>query len=131
MNKSQLRVSHLSDNRQIANALNGAMRKIDAIDLSADQNTVTIDRATDVTGSLNVSGHYSVATVQVVGARITGWTAATGTPARGAFAAAAAGTASAAYVQAELQGALNRIAALEARLIAYDADLRTHGLIGT
>jgi hypothetical protein len=30
-----------------------------------------------------------------------------------------------------LQGALNRIAALEARLVAYDADLRTTGLIGT
>ena len=81
--------------------------------------------------SLNTGNAYKVNAVQVVAARVTGWTAATGTPARGAFAAAAAGTASVGYVQAELQGALNRIAALEARLAAYDADLRTHGLIGT
>ena len=66
---------------------------------------------------------------QVVGARQTGWTAATGTPLRGAFAAAAAGTASAAYVQSEAQSDKTRIAALEARLIALEADLRTHGLI--
>lgn len=124
------RVSHLSDARQIAAHVNKALRKTDALDLSSDQLTVTLDRDGDVTGSMNVSGAYKVATVQVVGARIAGWTAATGTPARGAFAAAAAGTASAAYVQAELQGALNRIAALEARLIALQADLTTHGLIG-
>ena len=68
---------------------------------------------------------------QVVGERITGWTAATGTGSRGAFAAAAAGTASAAYAPSELQGALNRIAAIEARIVAYDSDLRTHGLIGS
>lgn len=69
--------------------------------------------------------------VQVVGARDTGWTAMTGTGSKGALAAAAAGTASGAYVQAELQGALNRIAALEARLKSLDAALFTHGLIGT
>lgn len=125
------RVSHLSDPRQFADGVNKALRKTDAFDLSSDQATVLVNKDGSVTGSWNVSGAYKVATVQVVGARITGWTAATGTPARGAFAAAAAGTASAAYVQAELQGALNRIAALEARLVAYDADLRTHGLIGS
>ena len=80
--------------------------------------------------SLNTGNVYKINAVQVVGPRATGWTASTGTPARGAFAAAAAGTASVAYVQAELQGALTRIAALEARLIAHDADLITHGLFG-
>jgi hypothetical protein len=67
---------------------------------------------------------------QVLATRATGWTVATGTPQRGAFAAAAAGTASGAYVQAELQGALNRIAVLEARLLATQTDLTAHGLIG-
>jgi hypothetical protein len=82
-------------------------------------------------GGVNlVTGNaYKINAVQVVGARITGWTASTGTPARGAFAAAVAGTASAAYVQAEANAALTRIAALEARLIALEADARTHGLI--
>lgn len=68
---------------------------------------------------------------QVVGARDTGWTAMTGAGSKGALAAAAAGTASGAYVQAELQGALNRVAALEARLRSLDAALIAHGLIGT
>ena len=125
------RTSHLSDARQISGAVNYALKITDAVSLSADQLTLKIDRDVSVTGNIDATGHYSIAGTQVVGARITGWTAATGTPARGAFAAAAAGTASAGYVQAELQGALNRIAALEARMVGYDADLRTHGLIGT
>lgn len=125
------RVSHLSDPRQIAAAINQALRKTEAIDLSSDQLTTTLDRPLSVAGNIDTTGVYTVAGVQVLGPRITGWTAATGTPARGAFAAAAAGTASVGYVQAELQGALTRIAALEARLVAYDADLRTLGPIGT
>jgi hypothetical protein len=44
----------------------------------------------------------------------------TGTGSKATIAAAAAGTASVVYVQAELQGALNRIAAMEARMKAYD-----------
>lgn len=80
-------------------------------------------------GAINAIGYY-VNGVKVVGARDTGWTAMTGTGSKAALAAAAAGTASAAYVQAELQGALNRIAALEARLRSLDAALITHGLIG-
>lgn len=92
-----------------------------------------VDIATVVTAGLNlVTGKVlQVNGTQVVGARQTGWTASTGTPSRGAFAAAAAGTASATYLQSDTQGALNRIAALEARLIALEADMRTHGLIGT
>lgn len=66
---------------------------------------------------------------QVVGAQRTGWTAATGTANRGSFAATAAGTVSAAYVQAEAQESRSRIAALEARLIALEGDCRAHGLI--
>jgi hypothetical protein len=119
------RTNHLTDPRHVAISLNIARRKTDPLDLSADQSTLIVDRPLTVTGAYQIGG------VQVVGPRITGWTAATGTPSRGAFAAAAAGTASASYVQSELQGALNRIAALEARLVAYDADLRTTGLIGT
>lgn len=67
---------------------------------------------------------------KVIGVRNTGWTAATGTGSKGAFAAAVAGTANAAYVQADTQAVLNRIAALEARLKSYDDALFAHGLIG-
>lgn len=122
------RVSHLpsaDQARKHAAAINKALQKTQA--LAFDGATMAVNADWD----LAAGKVYKINSVQVVGPRITGWTAATGTPARGAFAAAAAGTASAAYVQAELQGALNRIAALEARLIAYDADLRTHGIIGT
>lgn len=79
----------------------------------------------------DVTSEYRVAGTKVIGARDTGWTAMTGTGSKGALAAAAAGTASVGYVQAELQGALNRVAALEARLKSYDAALFAHGQIGT
>lgn len=80
--------------------------------------------------SVNGTG-FDYAGVKVIGARDTGWTAMTGSGSKGALAAAAAGTASGAYVQSELQGALNRIAALEARMKSYDDALFTHGLIGS
>lgn len=96
----------------------------------------TLNAAYDIgeptTNARNVYAQaYFRGTTQVVGARDTGWSAMTGTGSKAAIAAAAAGTASAAYVQSELQGALNRIAALEARLRSLDAALFTHGLIGT
>ena len=65
----------------------------------------------------------------VAAARQTGWTVSTGTPSRGAFAAAAATAPSAAYVQAEATASATRIAALEARLIALEADSRAFGVI--
>lgn len=67
--------------------------------------------------------------LKVVGARDTGWTAATGTASKGPFAAMAAGSASASYTQGELQAALNRVAAAEARIVALEAAARGHGLI--
>ena len=60
----------------------------------------------------------------------TGFTAMGGVAAnKGALNAAAAGTASAAYVQGELQGALNRIAALEAKVRAHDAAMFATGVV--
>jgi hypothetical protein len=100
------RVSHLSDQRQIATSLNIARRKTDPLDLSSDQTTLLVDRPTSITGDLgvvnatltgnlvavggtfsadiaavnaNISGVYEVAGVQVVGPRQTGWVADTGT----------------------------------------------------
>jgi hypothetical protein len=79
--------------------------------------------------SLNAGKTLMVNGQQVVGPRRVGWTTATGSPNRGSFAAAPAGTASASYVQSEAQDERNRIAALEARLIALESDCRSHGLI--
>ena len=80
----------------------------------------------DMTASPNIR----IAGTKVISARSTGWTAMTGSGSKGALAAAAAGTASVGYVQAEAQGALNRIAAVEARMKSYDDAWFTHGLIG-
>lgn len=81
--------------------------------------------------AIDKDGYYYVGADKVLGVRVTGWTAMTGTGSKSTIAASAAGTASASYTQAELQGALNRIAALEARLKSYDDALFAHGLIGT
>jgi hypothetical protein len=82
----------------------------------------------------NWNGVYSNAfysgASQVVGPRNTGWLAMTGTGSKATIAALPAGLASAVYVQLELQVALNRIAALEARMKALDDALFAHGLIG-
>lgn len=110
-------------------------------------NTVVLGRTTDtavigatgndgsgsklqVTGAIKSTTEYRVGANKVVGARDTGWAAMTGTGSKAAIAAAPAGTASAAYAQTELQNALNRIAALEARMRSLDAALTAHGLIG-
>jgi len=84
------------------------------------------------TGQTRIFLSTSQGVWSVVGGGImdTGWTAMTGTGSKATLAAAAAGTSSAAYVQAEAQGALNRIAALEARLKSLDAALFANGSIG-
>lgn len=98
----------------------------------ANKTSFTVDYATfKLTFAVTPSAPaYQVANVQVIGARNTGWSAMTGTGSKATLAATAAGTASVSYVQAELQDALNRIAALEARLKALDDALFAHGLIG-
>ena len=64
-------------------------------------------------GDLNVTGSYKVDSAQVLGNRITGWAAATGTATRTTFATSTVTTAQ-----------------LAERVKALIDDLRTHGLIG-
>jgi hypothetical protein len=59
----------------------------------------------------------------------TGWTAATGTAAKGAYATYAGQTVSAAYVQAEAQATDNAVKAISQRFKALEDDLRTAGVI--
>lgn len=91
-------------------------------------------KPTDATGerigfNMTASPHIRVAGVKVLGVQNTGWTAMTGSGSKGALAAAAAGTASVGYVQAEAQSTRDRVAAIEARLKAYDDAWFTHGLL--
>ncbi|TIP42425.1 MAG: hypothetical protein E5X77_24160 [Mesorhizobium sp.] len=78
---------------------------------------------------LNAAGKFTVAGTQVVGPRATGWTAGTGTANKGAFAAYAGATMSAAYVQAEAQATNDAAKNASQRIKAIEDALRTHGLI--
>lgn len=72
---------------------------------------------------------YAVNNVQVVGPQDTGWTAATGTANKGAYAAYAGQTIGAPPTQAQVQALDNAVVALSQRVVAIETALRTHGLI--
>lgn len=89
--------------------------------------TPTADKL-QVTGSVNVSVSYKVAGTQVVSARKTGWTAATGTAYRGAFDANQAWTIGILNVL-QIQEIANSLTQARQRIKALEDDLRSHGLI--
>ncbi|ECZ6990410.1 phage tail protein, partial [Salmonella enterica] len=66
---------------------------------------------------------------KVVGARQTGWTAATGTTNKGAFDADLTFTVSDTYTQSEIQAIANALIAERRRTKALEDALRAHGLI--
>ncbi|MEP8883521.1 phage tail protein [Enterobacter kobei] len=78
---------------------------------------------------LNVTTSYSVGGTKVVGARNTGWTAATGTALLGSFNANQAYTASATYTQSEVTAIGTGLQQVRQRAKAIEDALRTHGLI--
>lgn len=78
---------------------------------------------------LNVTTSYSVGGTKVIGARQTGWTAATGTALLGAFNANQAFTVSNPPTQAEVQAMANALVAARQRIKALEDANRTHGLI--
>ncbi|HHI0556763.1 TPA: phage tail protein [Klebsiella pneumoniae] len=90
--------------------------------------TPTTDKL-QVEGSENVTVSYKVAGLQVIGARQTGWTAATGTAFLGAFNANQAFTVSSAYTQTEIQAMATALTETRQRLKALEDMARTHGLI--
>lgn len=91
----------------------------------------TIATMQTLASPLSVTTSYSVGGIKVVGARNTGWTAATGTVAanKGAWTPNTLAAASATYSQAEATAARQRINAAEARLKAIEQMCRNHGLI--
>ncbi|MEB6537489.1 phage tail protein [Serratia plymuthica] len=82
-----------------------------------------------VGGSANVSVSYKVAGLQVLGARQTGWTAATGTANKSAFNADLAFTVGVTYSQAEIQALATALIAARQRIKALEDMGRTHGMI--
>ena len=79
-------------------------------------------------GSANVSVSYKVAGLQVVGARQTGWTAATGTAYKGAFDANQAWTIGILNVL-QIQQIADSLTQARQRIKALEDMARTHGLI--
>lgn len=122
---TQLRVSHLSDPRQFASSINGALRRTDPLSLSSDQTALEVDR------NLTLSGAYQINGVQVLGARITGWAADTGTSKKTANATYTAPTISNPPTQAEVQAIADKLQDVSRTMKALKADLFTHGIIGT
>lgn len=95
----------------------------------------TVGGQLDVTGpvtaaSANVTNEYSVAALQVVGPRVTGWGAPTGVVSRTAYAVYPGQTISATYDPVEVQALDDAVADLSAKFAALVTDARAHGLIG-
>lgn len=90
--------------------------------------TPTTDKL-QVEGSVNATVSYKAAGLQVIGARQTGWTAATGTAFLGAFNADQAFTVSSTYTQTEIQAMATALTETRQRLKALEDMARTHGLI--
>lgn len=106
-----------------------------ATSLTISNDVVTPSMLTTGGPSWDASGNVTVTTLkvgssQVVGSRKTGWTAATGTHNRGAYASYAGQTVSAGYVQAEVQAIDDALKALSRRFYSLETDVTSHGLIG-
>lgn len=78
---------------------------------------------------LNVTTSYSVGGTKVIGARQTGWTAATGAALLGAFNANQAYTVSDTYTQSEVSAMATGLQQARQRIKALEDAIRTHGLI--
>lgn len=110
----------------------------DGVELSSDLDTVTLSHsgtqvaATATTGINLATGKVlSVNGTQVLGARITGWAADTGTDKRTANATYTSPTISNPPTQAEVQAIADALQNLSRTQKALKADLFTQGIIGT
>ncbi len=79
--------------------------------------------------SLNVATSYSVDGTKVVGTRVTGFTAASGTGLKGAFAADNSYTIGTTYSQTQVQALANGLREARQRIKALEDAMRSHGLI--
>lgn len=98
-------------------------------DLLADYVSKSATAMQSLDSPLNVTASYSVGGIKVVGARQTGWTAATGTALLGAFNASQAYTVSTTYTQSEVSSMATGLQQARQRIKALEDMLRTHGLM--
>ncbi len=101
----------------------------DIDNLQGDYVSKSITTSQSLSSPLNVTTSYSVGGTKVVGARQTGWTAATGTALRGSFNSSQAYTIGTTYSQAEIQALATGLQQARQRIKALEDDNRIHGLI--
>ncbi|EGP0086885.1 phage tail protein [Salmonella enterica subsp. enterica serovar Typhimurium] len=97
--------------------------------LQVDYVSKTATATQSLASPLNVTTSYSVGGTKVIGARQTGWTAATGAALLGAFNANQAYTVSATYTQSEVSALATGLQQARQRIKALEDAIRTHGLI--
>ena len=103
-----------------------------SITISPIGNTITFALASTAnTNIFNANTEFQKSGTKVVGARITGWNAPTGTLTRGTYAAYAGQTVSNPPTQAEMQALDDAVKLLSQTVTAALTDIRTHGLFGT
>ncbi|EKP4391669.1 phage tail protein [Cronobacter malonaticus] len=97
--------------------------------LQGDYVSKSVTTTQSLASSLSVTTSYSVNGTKVIGARQTGWTAATGTALLSAFNASQTYSASATYTQSEISAMATGIVQARQRIKALEDALRAHGLI--
>ncbi|EEL2493482.1 phage tail protein [Salmonella enterica] len=103
--------------------------KTSVTEIQDDYVSKTATATQSLDSPLNVTTSYSVGGKKVVGARQTGWTAATGTANKGVFDADLTFTVSDTYTQSEIQAIANSLIAERRRTKSLEDALRAHGLI--
>jgi hypothetical protein len=106
-----------------------AARVAPSLDNATDFGTSALRFKDGYSYTWDAKTQYNVNGTKVLGARDTGWTAATGTALKTAYATYTAGTASGSYVQAELQSVMTALQSASQRIKALEDMCRTHGLI--
>ncbi|HGU7521827.1 TPA: phage tail protein [Escherichia coli] len=97
--------------------------------LQDDYVSKTATATQSLASPLNVTTSYSVGGIKVIGARQTGWTAATGTALLGAFNANQSYTVGTTYTQSEVSALATGLQQARQRILALETALRLHGLI--
>lgn len=112
-------------------SLNGRVTAAEAniTTLQGDYVSKSVTTSQTLASALSVATSYSVNGTKVIGARQTGWTAATGSGLLGAFNSAQTYAASATYTQSELAAIAAGLIQARQRIKSLEDALRAHGLI--
>jgi hypothetical protein len=148
-NSTYVNIGHISGNDNIGRPINETgtsnFNKVTAYNVVGDAGAAVVvgadSKFTKVPGDTAGNNTWTgindytqairVNTLPVLGSRVTGYTQMTGTALKSALATYTAGTASAGYVQAELQSVMTALQSVSQRLKAHEDAGFSHGLIGT